>query len=75
MLELARCQECGQVKLCIPSRGVKVKGEERIPYVNHYCPECDEAIDEFIDRELERDQARRRGQPICVIRRVNQDAE
>ena len=57
MLEMARCRECGEVKPCIPFRGVR--GEERILYVNYYCPECDEAIDEFIDRELERDRARR----------------
>lgn len=54
MLELARCRECGEVKLCIPFRGVQRKdGVERC-YVNYYCPECDEAIDEFIDLELER---------------------
>jgi len=50
MLELARCRECKNVKPCIPFRGFR--GKE--PIVSYYCPECDEAIDEWLDGELER---------------------
>ena len=49
MLELATCRECGQVKLCISFPWGKGDG---ITGVTYYCPECDEAIEEFIDREL-----------------------
>ena len=52
MLELARCRECGEVKLCIPFHWQSLKTGEC--GVNYYCPECDEAIDEWIDEELER---------------------
>jgi len=50
MLELAKCRECGKVKLCIANRGFR-HGE---PIVSYYCPECDEAIDEWLDGEVER---------------------
>ena len=50
-LELARCIECDEVKLCIPSPWQSLKTGES--GVNYYCPECDEAMDEWLDRELE----------------------
>lgn len=46
MLEVAKCRECGEVKPCISFRWVKLSGESG---VNHYCPECDDAIGEWLD--------------------------
>ena len=51
MLEVARCRECKEIKPCIPFRWAKLDGESG---VNHYCPGCDEEIDEWLDGELDR---------------------
>jgi len=51
MLEVAKCRECGEIKPCIPIRGLKPGG---ISGVSHYCPECDDEIDEWLDDELDR---------------------
>jgi hypothetical protein len=50
MLVLGKCRECGKVRPCIafPWRSLKT-GDSGI---NYYCPECDELIDGWLDREL-----------------------
>jgi len=50
MLERARCIECGKIKLCIlfPWHDLKT-GDSG---VDCRCPECDEKIEEWLDREL-----------------------
>lgn len=44
MLVVARCCECGEVKPCIKFKG----GRRSEPVEFYYCPECDEARDEFL---------------------------
>ena len=49
MLELAKCRECGEVKLCIPFRGSR-RGE---PTLSYLCPECDEKMEDWLEGELQ----------------------
>jgi hypothetical protein len=50
MLERARCISCHKVKLCItfPWHNSET-GESGF---DHRCPECDEALEEWLDQEL-----------------------
>ncbi|MBA7657271.1 hypothetical protein ES703_65206 [subsurface metagenome] len=54
MLEVARCRECKEIKPCIPFRWEipALAGNPRSG-VNHYCPECDDAIEEWLDGSLD----------------------
>lgn len=49
MLELAQCRECGEVKPCIAFRGFR----DGKPVVSHYCPECDEELEEWLGHEVD----------------------
>ena len=51
MLVKARCIECGKVKLCFASTWCD-KDKHGNLRVNGYCPECDDKIQEWLDREL-----------------------
>jgi len=50
-LRIAQCQECGEVKLCIPFAWRNSDGHCG---VNYYCPECNEETEEWLDHERER---------------------